>query len=98
MNYEETSFTKKEIGLYLKAFFGKIKDHLEEKNPDRVKPFMKGAKKFGKFIIEKYDEMTLYQRYFLVNLLAIAHQASTPKTQSFSRTTKMTVNPQSSCT
>ena len=39
---------------------GKIKKHLESTKPDRVAPFMSGAKEMVGWIIKNFDEFTLY--------------------------------------
>jgi hypothetical protein len=57
--YQETSFDKKSYASYIKAYMKKIKVFLDEKKPDRVEGFMKGAQELVKWILEKFDEFTL---------------------------------------
>lgn len=57
---QETTFTKKDFQAYIKAYLGRVKKHLEEKNPDRVAPFMEGAQKVVKRILSDFDEFQFY--------------------------------------
>jgi len=59
-HYMETSFTKADYTTYVKAYMKKVKTHLEEKNPDRVKDFMAGAKEMVTWILQNFDEFTFY--------------------------------------
>mmetsp|Transcript_124938 Transcript_124938/g.176290 ORF Transcript_124938/g.176290 Transcript_124938/m.176290 type:complete len:173 (-) Transcript_124938:258-776(-) len=56
----ETSFTKSDYATYIKAYMKKVKAKLEEKNPDRVKPFMEGAKEAVGWIIKNFDEFQFF--------------------------------------
>lgn len=47
----ETFFDKKSFTSYIKVYLQKVKAYLEEKNPERVKPFMTGMLYFFKWSI-----------------------------------------------
>eukprot|EP01094_Clydonella_sp_ATCC50884_P013044 TRINITY_DN23315_c0_g1_i1.p2 TRINITY_DN23315_c0_g1~~TRINITY_DN23315_c0_g1_i1.p2 ORF type:complete len:178 (+),score=70.54 TRINITY_DN23315_c0_g1_i1:42-536(+) len=57
---QEQNFTKKQYGVYIKGYMKRLKAHLEEKNPDRVAPFMKGAATFVKKVLSEFNEYTFY--------------------------------------
>mmetsp|Transcript_38734 Transcript_38734/g.34429 ORF Transcript_38734/g.34429 Transcript_38734/m.34429 type:complete len:173 (+) Transcript_38734:78-596(+) len=56
----ETSFGKEDYTTYIKQYMKKVKAKLEEKNPDRVKPFMEGAKEAVKWILKNFDEFQFF--------------------------------------
>lgn len=56
----ETTFDKKSYTSYIKVYMQKIKAHLEQKNPDRVKPFMTAASNFVKKILSTFDDYEFY--------------------------------------
>jgi len=58
-NLVEYSFSKPDFMTYIKGYLKKVKDHLAEKNPDRVDGFMKGAQEFIKSLVGKFEEYTL---------------------------------------
>ena len=43
-NYGETSFDKANFVIYFKNYMKKVLDYLKKNKPDRVEPFMAGAK------------------------------------------------------
>jgi hypothetical protein len=49
-NYQDTSFDQAGFEKYFKAYMKKVLGYLKEKKPDRVKPFMDGARKFFDWI------------------------------------------------
>ena len=58
---QEYSMSKKEFMSYIKEYFKKIVDHLEKSGKsNRVETFKKGATAFTKFIVPKFDDLTLY--------------------------------------
>lgn len=59
-DYKETVFDKKSYGTYLKAYMGKILEHLTKNKPDRVEAFKVGAKAMGSWIMSNYGDFTFY--------------------------------------
>ncbi|XP_049849606.1 uncharacterized protein LOC126319936 [Schistocerca gregaria] len=59
-NLVKTIFNKKNYLAYLKKYMAAVKAHLEKTNPDRVNPFMQGAREFTKKIMSNFDEYTFY--------------------------------------
>ena len=58
---QEYSMSKKEFMAYIKDYFKKIIAHLEATGKSsRVDSFKKGATEFTKFIVPKFDDVTLY--------------------------------------
>jgi len=55
-HYVETSFGKQDYVTFVKAYLKKVKGYLEEKQKDRVEPFMKGAQAFVKWVVENFKE------------------------------------------
>jgi hypothetical protein len=55
----ETSFSKADYATYIKNYMKKVKAHLEAKNPERVQPFMAGAKEMVTWIMSKFDDFQL---------------------------------------
>ncbi len=45
---------------YIKIYMKKVKTYLEEKNPERVEPFMSGAKETVKMIVSKFSEWQFF--------------------------------------
>merc|ERR1712039_174203 len=60
--FEMTSVTLKkgEFQAYIKKFMGKVKTHLDEKNPERTAAFMKGATACVKYLLGKFDDLEFY--------------------------------------
>jgi len=58
--YTETSYTKEDYTSYIKAYMKKVKAHLEEKNKDRVAPFMKGAQEMVKWVLGNFKEFQFF--------------------------------------
>ena len=58
--YTETTFGKADYTTYIKSYLKKIKTHLEEKNPERVEAFMKGAKDMVAWILKNFDEFQFF--------------------------------------
>ncbi|KAF2123489.1 translationally controlled tumor-associated [Dothidotthia symphoricarpi CBS 119687] len=56
----ETGFDKKGYLAYLKGYMKKVKAHLQEKNPDQVEAFEKGAQAFAKKIIGNFKDYEFY--------------------------------------
>merc|ERR1712146_457543 len=56
----ETGFDKKSYMGYIKGYMKKVKTYLEENNPDRVQPFMKGAQEFVKKILANFDDYQFF--------------------------------------
>lgn len=56
----DASFTKAEFIGYIKMYLKKIKDHLTEKKPDRVDPFMKAAQAFVKKVLGRFDDLRFW--------------------------------------
>eukprot|EP01068_Selenidium_serpulae_P008613 Selendium_serpulae@DN502_c0_g1_i1.p1 len=59
-HYTQVSMNKKEFGAYIKGYMGRVKTHLEEKKPERVEPFMKGATVLVKKILSSFDDYDFY--------------------------------------
>jgi len=59
-HYVETSFGKEDYTAYIKGYMKKVKAYLEEKNKDRVAPFMKGAQEMVKWIFANFKEFSFY--------------------------------------
>ena len=55
-NLTQTNFDKKSYTTYIKGYMMKLKKHLEENNPERVKPFMESAQGFVKAMMDKFAE------------------------------------------
>ena len=56
----ETPYSKKEYVAHVKGFMKKLKDHLEEKHPDRLDTFMKGAQKFVGEVVKSFDDWQFF--------------------------------------
>jgi hypothetical protein len=54
--YQETTFSKKDYMTYIKAYMKKVKEYLQEKKPERVEPFTKGAQEMVKWVLSQFDE------------------------------------------
>lgn len=59
-----TSFDKKSYMTYIKGYMAKLKKHIEETNPERVQPFMKGAQSFVKTVLGDFKNFELYVVYY----------------------------------
>lgn len=57
---QETPFTKKEYSTYIKGYMQRLRKHLEENDPDRVKDFMAGASQLVKFVLGNFNEFQFY--------------------------------------
>ena len=57
---ESTAFDKKSYTTYIKEYMKRLKTHLQEKNPSRVDPFMKGAQEFVKKVLANFDDYEFY--------------------------------------
>lgn len=57
---EQTSFDKKGFLTCIKAYMKAIKAKLEEKNPDRIAIFEKGAQTYVKKILENFGDYDFY--------------------------------------
>ncbi|KAF9075756.1 translationally controlled tumor-associated [Rhodocollybia butyracea] len=57
---KQTSFDKKSFLTYLKAYMKAVKGRLQEKKPERVEAFEKGAAAFAKKIVAKFDDYEFY--------------------------------------
>ena len=57
--YTETSYGKADYTTYIKNYMKKIKGELEKSNPERVAPFMAGAKEMVTWIIKNFDNFQL---------------------------------------
>ena len=55
----ETGFSKKDFGVYIKAYMQRVKKYLEENNPDRVEKFMAGAQALVKKFLGMFDDLQL---------------------------------------
>jgi len=55
-----TSFDKKSYLTYLKGYMKSIKTQLQEKNPDRVAAFEKGAAAFAKTVVGNFKDYEFY--------------------------------------
>lgn len=58
---QETTFDKKSYITYIKGYMKKIKQHLLEKNPDRVAKFEAAAGAFVKKVLENFSEYQFFQ-------------------------------------
>lgn len=81
--YQSTSFTKGQFTSYVKGYMKKVKEYLAEKKPERVTPFMTGAKDMVKFILERFDDFEFYtpESYDTDNCIIMAYwkeEALTP--------------------
>ncbi|KAI5477399.1 hypothetical protein MNV49_006389 [Pseudohyphozyma bogoriensis] len=57
---QSTSFDKKSYMTYLKGYMKEIKAHLQEKNPERVAAFEKGAAVFAKKVLGNFKDYEFY--------------------------------------
>jgi len=57
---QSTSFDKKSFLTYLKGYMKAIKTHLQEKKPDRVEAFEKGAAAYAKKIVANFKDFEFY--------------------------------------
>lgn len=55
-----TSFDKKSYMTYLKGYMKSVKTSLQEKNPDRVAAFEKGAATFAKKVLGNFKDYEFY--------------------------------------
>eukprot|EP01001_Neometanema_parovale_P011159 NODE_7398_length_769_cov_261.346749_g7156_i0.p1 GENE.NODE_7398_length_769_cov_261.346749_g7156_i0~~NODE_7398_length_769_cov_261.346749_g7156_i0.p1 ORF type:complete len:195 (-),score=78.44 NODE_7398_length_769_cov_261.346749_g7156_i0:184-690(-) len=60
-NLCETSFDKKGFMSCIKVYMGKIKEHLQATNPDRIPAFQAGAQTFVKKVLAEFGEYAWYQ-------------------------------------
>eukprot|EP00190_Bangiopsis_sp_CCMP1999_P007344 CAMPEP_0198725984 /NCGR_PEP_ID=MMETSP1475-20131203/3168_1 /TAXON_ID= ORGANISM="Unidentified sp., Strain CCMP1999" /NCGR_SAMPLE_ID=MMETSP1475 /ASSEMBLY_ACC=CAM_ASM_001111 /LENGTH=149 /DNA_ID=CAMNT_0044487849 /DNA_START=131 /DNA_END=580 /DNA_ORIENTATION=+ len=56
----ETGMDKKGFQLYIKKYLKKVKAKLEEKNSDRVQPFMDGMKAWVPKFLKEFDDYQFY--------------------------------------
>lgn len=56
----ETNYDKKGYMMAVKEYMAKLKKRLEEKNPERVDIFMKGAQNFVKEVLSNFDEYVFF--------------------------------------
>ncbi|GAA5965725.1 hypothetical protein JCM8115_000900 [Rhodotorula mucilaginosa] len=56
----ETSFDKKSYMTYLKGYMKAVKAHLQEKNPERVAAFEKGAAAFAKKVLSNIGDWQFF--------------------------------------
>ena len=57
---EETAFTKKDFMTYIKTYMKRLKEHLEQNNPDRVKAFMSEIQVFVKDVLGRFDDFQFF--------------------------------------
>ncbi|KAH9951590.1 translationally controlled tumor-associated [Amylocystis lapponica] len=57
---QSTSFDKKSFLTYLKGYMKTVKTALQEKNPDRVDAFEKGAQAFAKKLVANFKDYEFY--------------------------------------
>eukprot|EP00761_Pharyngomonas_kirbyi_P007656 gb/GECH01007666.1/.p1 GENE.gb/GECH01007666.1/~~gb/GECH01007666.1/.p1 ORF type:complete len:166 (+),score=46.54 gb/GECH01007666.1/:1-498(+) len=58
---QETAFSnKKGYIAYLKAYLKRVKEHLEQNNPDRVDAFMQGSAAFTKKVVKEFKEYQFF--------------------------------------
>lgn len=57
--YTETAFSKSDYTTYIKNYMKKVKAYLEKENPDRVAPFMAGAKDMVGWVIKNFADFQL---------------------------------------
>lgn len=57
---QETPFSKKSFGTYMKMYFKKLGAHVQEKNPERVKVFQTLAKECVTKWLQNFDEYSFY--------------------------------------
>ena len=73
--YQETTFSKKDYGTYIKGYMKKLLTSLQEKKPDRVDGFKEGCKKFVNWVLENFDKLTFYtpESYETDNMIIISY-------------------------
>lgn len=57
---EPSPFDKKSYMTYIKGYMKRLKEHLQQSNPERVADFEKSAANFVKEIISKFDDYEFY--------------------------------------
>lgn len=57
---QETSFDKKSYMTYIKGYMKKVKQYLEEKHPEQVTEFEKGAQAYIKKVIGSFKDWEFY--------------------------------------
>ncbi|CBZ56251.1 Translationally-controlled tumor protein,related [Neospora caninum Liverpool] len=57
---QETPFSKKEFGTYIKGYMQRVKTHLEKTQPDRVDKFMSGGQALVKKILGQFDDFQFF--------------------------------------
>lgn len=57
---QETPFSKKEFGTYIKGYMQRVKGHLEKSQPDRVEKFMSGGQALVKKILGQFDDFQFF--------------------------------------
>ncbi|OXB71415.1 UNVERIFIED_CONTAM: hypothetical protein H355_005402 [Colinus virginianus] len=57
---QETTFSKKEFGVYIKGYMQRVKALLEKERPDRVDKFMSGAQALVKKILGGFDDFQFF--------------------------------------
>ncbi|CAH1261875.1 TPT1 [Branchiostoma lanceolatum] len=60
-NLQETSFTKEQYKEYMNGYFKRIKEHLEKKNPGRVKVLMKDVQSVYEEILAHLKEWQFFR-------------------------------------
>ncbi|KAH7826455.1 putative translationally controlled tumor protein [Monocercomonoides exilis] len=57
---EETPFDKKSYMTYIKAYMKRVRDYLQEHNPDRVAGFMADIQVFVKDVLSRFDDFQFF--------------------------------------
>eukprot|EP01017_Pseudomicrothorax_dubius_P032570 TRINITY_DN4276_c0_g1_i1.p1 TRINITY_DN4276_c0_g1~~TRINITY_DN4276_c0_g1_i1.p1 ORF type:complete len:191 (+),score=68.93 TRINITY_DN4276_c0_g1_i1:128-700(+) len=75
-HYQETTFSKSDYVTYIKGYMKKVKGYLEERNPSRVEPFMKGAQEMVKWIVANFDKFSFYapESYDQENIIILSYK------------------------
>ncbi|BFZ64325.1 Translationally-controlled tumor protein [Saitoella coloradoensis] len=60
LRLQSTSFDKKSYMTYIKGYMKAVKAHLQEKNPDRIAAFEKGAATFVKKVLSNFNDYEFY--------------------------------------
>ncbi|ODQ55126.1 translationally controlled tumor protein [Saitoella complicata NRRL Y-17804] len=60
LRLQSTSFDKKSYMTYIKGYMKAVKAHLQEKNPERIAAFEKGAATFVKKVLGNFNDYEFY--------------------------------------